>query len=304
MPREYHAQAPFKRRVAGSIMLEKTMGDDPCTGIFFLLPRLAPTPCCQRRHRPMGTPWGTRMWCPRSISASSCTMARHLWVIGIRRAVTSDRSRGRPGSITMRAGHGGISRRVTTRGISGSATRITAITSSGPATIIAATSTTASGARAGPIARPATIVITAGPGTGTTAADGNAFSRRGRTACRPAPIRPARVPILKAERTVMPLIYSGRCCFPEPAALCTAAGSGLRQTRGGRSCALSASSGRVACLYAVPSAARAEGAQGPPAPRDLPRARAAPDRARRRGSWLWARPWARACYPETRSALA
>jgi hypothetical protein len=176
MPREYHAQAPFKRRVAGSVILENTMGDDPCTGIFFSLPRLAPAPSCQRRHPPTVTPRRTRMWCPRSISASSCRMARNLWVIGIRRAVTSDRSRGRPVSSTMRAGRGGMIRRVTTHGISGSATRVTAITSSGPATMIAAASTTAS-AKAGPMRRRAATISTTGSGTGTTAADGELAPR-------------------------------------------------------------------------------------------------------------------------------
>ena len=221
MPREYHAQAPFKWRHAGSIMLENTMGDDPCTGIFFSLLRLAPAPSCQRQHPPTGTPRGTRMWCPRSISASSCTMARSLWIIGIRRAATFAPSRGRTGSSTMRAGHSGISRHVITRGISGSATMVTATISSGPATMIATASTTAT-AKAGPTHRPATIVVTTAPGTGTIAADGNCFSRRGRTACRPASFGLLGVSTGKLSGQER-LVYSGRWCFLEPAALCTVA---------------------------------------------------------------------------------
>lgn len=281
-------------------MLENTMGDDPCTGIFFSLPRLAPAPSCQRRHPPTGTVRGTRMWCPRSTSASFCTMARSLWIIGIRRAAIFERSRGRTGSSTMRAGHGGISRRVTTRGISGSATMVTAITSSGRATMIA-TASTAATAKAGPMRRPATIVITTGPGTGTIAADGNSFSRRGRTACRPASF--GLLGSSTAERAdAAGLLGAG--CFLEPGAALAVADSGLPRMSDRRLCALSASSARAACLGAGPSAARAGDAQGLAAPGGPPRARAAPHRGRRRDSWMWARPSDRVCYLGAKSALA
>jgi hypothetical protein len=57
----------------------------------------------------------------------------------------------------------------------------------------------------------------------------------------------------------------------------------------------------VSSLLLVPTAARATGARGLPAPGGPPRARAAPCRARLRDRSEFARPWARACYPWTKA---
>ena len=111
MAHEYHAQSSFKRRDAGSThACEHLLGDDPCVGNFCSRPPLAPWPSSRRRRRRTGTALCTRMWHPRSASASSCAMVPRWCIITTTPNGTSDRSRGPATSSATRRARAGTHR--------------------------------------------------------------------------------------------------------------------------------------------------------------------------------------------------
>jgi hypothetical protein len=191
------------------------MEDDPCTGFFFSPSRLAPSPCCRRRHPPTGTPRSPRMWCPRWTSVSSCMTARGSCIIGIRRAGTSDRSRGHPSSSSTRHGPAGTRRGKTARGTSGPAIMIIATgpatvtigATGSPTTIIAAASSTPV-PRAGCMDRRAIRVGTTGSSIAATAPVPTTDVSY---ALRPAghPSRPALSPVLGSQMQQRPRDSAG-----------------------------------------------------------------------------------------------